>query len=389
MSADSCKRRTTVLRFSLILAAGVAVAASACGFILSATQTAIVLRFGKPVRIEENSGFYLRWPSPIETVVLVDRRLHHADIRLSETLTRDQRNVIVPVFFTWRVADALRFHTAVRDAENARGKLDALVTSARNSVLGRHAFADLIAGESGGSPLSGLEKEMLDLAAGDARDQLGLELLSTGISQIQLPEANTASVFRRMRAERKREATQYRAEGRSKATEMKAETDKEATGLIADAKRQAEEIRGKAEAEASAIYAAAHGKDPEFYRFLREMQSLRSIADRNTTVILDTGVAPFQWLKSTETGSSPLTPAGPANTPVAPASTPGNSLPPKPPGTPASDPLPPGVPPFFTAPLETLGQVAAPSVTASAASAGAPSAAVAPPVSVAADSTVR
>jgi membrane protease subunit HflC len=293
--------------------------------------------------------------------------------------------VIVPVFFTWRVADALRFHTAVRDAENARGKLDALVTSARNSVLGRHAFADLIAGESGGSPLSGLEKEMLDLAAGDARDQLGLELLSTGISQIQLPEANTASVFRRMRAERKREATQYRAEGRAKATEMKAETDKEATGLIADAKRQAEEIRGKAEAEASAIYATAHGKDPEFYRFLREMQSLRSIADRNTTVILDTGVAPFQWLKSTETGTSPLAPAASPNAPVAPSSAPGNANPPKTPDAPSSNPLPPGVPPFFTAPLETLGQTTPPAPTISPM----PSAAVTPPVSVAADSTVR
>lgn len=342
--ADTCPRRTILLRFSLILAAGFAVAASACGFILSETQTAIVLRFGKPVRIEQSSGFYLRWPAPVEKVILVDRRLHHADIRLSETLTKDQRNVIVPVFFTWRIADALRFHTAVQDAENARSKLDALVTSARNSVLGRHVFADLVAGEAGGTPLSGLEKEMLDLASGDAREQLGLELLSTGITQIQLPEANTASVFRRMRAERKREATQYRAEGRSEATAMKAETDKEATGLIAEARRQAEEIRGKAEAEASAIYANAHGKDPEFYRFLREMQSLRAIADKNTTVILDTGIAPFQWLKSTEVDSrlpipppSPAAPAAPTS--PAPAAPPSGSFP-------------------FTIPLETLGQAA-------------------------------
>lgn len=335
MSAKTCGSRTTALRFFLILTAGVAVAASACGFILSETQTAIVLRFGKPVRIEQTSGFYLRWPSPVEKVVLVDRRLHHADIRLSETLTKDQRNVIVPLFFTWRVADALKFHTAVQDVENARNKLDALVTSARNSVLGRHVFADLVAGEAGGSPLTGLEKEILELAAGDARDQLGMDLLSTGITQIQLPEANTASVFRRMRAERKREATQYRAEGRAEATSMKAETDKEATGLIAEAKRQAEVIRGKAEAEASSIYAGAHGKDPEFYRFLREMQSLRAIADKNTTVILDTGIAPFQWLKSTESGPPPLAP---------PAS----------PGTgPAPEPAPA---PFFAIPPDSLNQ---------------------------------
>jgi len=294
------QRRTAAFRLALIIAVGATVVASACGFILSETEHALVLRFGKPVRVLEKPGLYLRLPMPVEQVVRVDRRLQHGDIRLSETLTRDQRNVIVPMFFTWRVTDALLFHTAVRELSAASAKLDALVTSARNSVLGRHDFADLMLLEGGGLPA--LEAEMHALAAGDAAKQLGVELISTGITQIQLPEANTESVFRRMRAERKREATQYRAEGRAKAAEMKAETDKEATRLIADAKRQAEEMRGKAEAEASAIYAAAHGKDPQFYKFLRELQSLRTVVDKNTTVILDTSVAPFHWLKASEPG---------------------------------------------------------------------------------------
>lgn len=317
MSQDSCNRHITTFRLGLILTVGVAVVFSACGFILSETEQALVLRFGKPVRIIEKSGFYFRLPPPVDQVVRIDRRLHHADIRLSETLTKDQRNVIVPVFFTWRVADPLLFHTAVRDPETARLKLDALVTSSRNSVLGRHAFSDLVAEQGKGSALATLEEEMLALSAPDARHQLGIELLTTGITQIQLPEANTESVFRRMRAERKREATQYRAEGRAKAAEMKAEADKEATGMIADAKRQAEEIRGHAEAEASSLYVQAHGQDPEFYRFLRELQSLRTVVDKNTTVVLDTGIAPFHWLKSVE--GDPVTPGTREAAPKAPA----------------------------------------------------------------------
>ena len=103
----------------------------------------------------------------------------------------------------------------------------------------------------------------------------------------------------------------HRAEGRAKAAEMKAETDKEAAFLIADAKRQAEEMRGKAEAEAAAIYAEAHGKDPAFYRFLRELQSLRTVVDKNTTVVLDTSVAPFHWLKAQETDDNPVKPLKP------------------------------------------------------------------------------
>ncbi len=300
---SSSHLRTLTLRLALLALVAVGVIASASGFILSETEHALVLRFGKPVRVLDQPGFYLRLPFPLEQIVRVDRRLQHADIRLSETLTRDQRNVIVPIFFTWRVADPLLFHTAVRELETGRTKLDALVTSARNSVLGRHDFADLLMTEAKAISLADLEKEMHALAKGDAAKQLGIELISTGITQIQLPEANTESVFRRMRAERKREATQYRAEGRAKAAEMKAETDKEATRLIADAKRQAEEMRGKAEGEASTIYATAHGKDPQFYKFLRELQSLRTVVDKNTTVILDTSVAPFQWLKAKEPGA--------------------------------------------------------------------------------------
>jgi membrane protease subunit HflC len=305
---DSTARRTIMLRLALIAGAALLVLAFACCFLVNEAEHVIVLRFGKPLRTAQQPGLHFRLPVPLEHVVRIDKRLQHAEIRLSETLTRDQRNVIVPVFFTWRVQEALTFHTAVRDFEPARQKLDALITSARNTVLGRHDFADLVGDERAGASIPALEKEILTLAAPDASKQLGIELITTGITQIQLPEANTESVFRRMRSERKREATQYRAEGRAKAAEMKAETDKQASFLIADAKRQAEEMRGKAEAEAAAIYAAAHGKDPAFYRFLRELQSLRTVVDKNTTVVLDTSVAPFHWLKAKEGDGNPVKP---------------------------------------------------------------------------------
>lgn len=307
-ATDSTTRRAVTMRLVLILTATLLVAGFASCFLVNEAEHVIVLRFGKPVRTVANPGLHFRLPMPLERLVRIDRRLQHAEIRLSESLTQDQRNVIVPVFFTWRVKDALAFHTAVRDFDPARQKLDALITSARNTVLGRHDFAHLVGDEREGASIPALEKEILALAAPDADEQLGIQLVSAGITQIQLPEANTESVFRRMRAERKREATQYRAEGRAKAAEMKAETDKQATFLIADAKRQAEEMRGKAEADAAAIYAAAHGKDPAFYRFLRELQSLRTVVDKNTTVVLDTSVAPFHWLKAGEEGGNPVKP---------------------------------------------------------------------------------
>jgi membrane protease subunit HflC len=303
-----CNKRITLVRTFLILAVGLAVVISACGFILSETEKAIVVRFGKPVRTLTESGFYPRFPSPIERIIRIDRRLQHAEIRLSETLTKDQRNVIIPAFYTWRVEDVLTYHNSVGSVALANEKLDALITSARNSIIGTHAFAELIAPVGSPTNLPIIEKDILALAAPDALAQLGVKLHSVGITRIQLPEANTESVFRRMRAERKREATKFRAEGNAQSATMKAETDREATRLLADAKRQAEEIRGNAEAEAAALYAAAHGSDPEFYRFLRELQSLRTIVDKNTTLVLDTSIAPLHWLKNTENPEAKSTP---------------------------------------------------------------------------------
>ena len=291
-------------RFALLAGILLLVAGFACIFLVSETEYGIVVRFGKPVRQMREPGFYFRLPSPVEKIIRVDRRLQHADIRLSETLTQDRRNVIVPAFFTWKVAEPLQYHVSVGSVDTANSKLDALVTSSRNSVLGRHDFADLVADQPDGA-LNHLEGEMLALVKEDARRQFGIELLSIGITRILLPEANTQSVFLRMRAERKREAAQVRAEGRAQATEMNAETDKQTAHLLAEANREAEELRGKAEAEAAAVYANAHGSDPDFYRFLRELQSLRSVVDRNTTLVLDTGMGPFHWLKTAPADNNP------------------------------------------------------------------------------------
>jgi membrane protease subunit HflC len=271
-------------------------------FIARENEKAVVLRFGKPVRTIDDAGWHARLPWPVDRIVRMDARLQHAEIRLSETLTKDKRNVVVPMFYAWRVADAVKFLASVGTEEGAEEKLDAILTSARNAVLGRRSFEELVAAGSQQSVLAQLEEEILRDAADDSAKHLGIELADAGILQIKLPQANTEAVFRRMRAERKREASQYRAEGRSKAETIRAETDKEVAMILADAKRYAEETRGKAEADAARIYAEAHGRDVQFYEFLRQLQSLRSVVDRNTTLVLDTSVEPFSLLKTGHRG---------------------------------------------------------------------------------------
>ena len=106
------------------------------GFQVRQNEQVVLTRFGSPSRVIQKPGLYLKWPWPIEKVNRFDARLNFHEIRLSEALTKDKRNVIVPVFIAWRIVNPQRFLEAIGSTENARAKLDSLVSSAKNTVLG-------------------------------------------------------------------------------------------------------------------------------------------------------------------------------------------------------------------------------------------------------------
>ena len=270
----------------------------------------LVTRFGQPVRSAPDPGLHRRLPWPIESVVRLDRRLQHQTIRLSEALTRDRRNVLLPVFALWRIEDPLRFLQALGGEENARRKLDTLLTSARNDVLGRHDFSALVSTRPGEVQLPAIEAAILEQVRAVAGPSFGIAIERVGISQVSLPEANTAAVFERMRAERAQFAARFRAEGRQQADLIRAEAEAERTVLLAEAHKFAETRRGQAEADAARLFAQARTLDPALFSFLRELQTLQNIGPENTTLVLDGDSPPFRLLRGT-----PLAPP-PAPAPV-------------------------------------------------------------------------
>src|SRR5688500_15254145 len=93
----------------LLVVLGVATAT----FQVRENEFAVLTAFGKPVRAIKEPGLYPRLPSPFQSVQRFDARLDFYEVRISEALTLDKRNVVVPVFAAWRVADPLRFLQAV------------------------------------------------------------------------------------------------------------------------------------------------------------------------------------------------------------------------------------------------------------------------------------
>jgi membrane protease subunit HflC len=120
-----------------------------------------------------------------------------------------------------------------------------------------------------------------------ARESFGIAVVDLEINGFNLPLQNRKSVIDRMRAERARIATAYRSEGEEEALKIEALSATESEAILAEARSRAEAIRGAGEAEALSILADAYRRDPEFYRFLRSLESYEVILDDKTTIFLE------------------------------------------------------------------------------------------------------
>ena len=68
--------------------------------------------------------------------------------------------------------------------------------------------------------------------------------------------------------------------------------------IQSEAYRTAQEIKGKADAEATSIYAKAYNLDPEFYQFMKTLETYIATMDKETVLVLTTNTEFLRYLKS-------------------------------------------------------------------------------------------
>ena len=103
--------------------------------------------------------------------------------------------------------------------------------------------------------------------------ELGVEVIDVRVKKIDLPPDVSESVYRRMNAEREKEANELRSQGRELAEGIRAAADREVTVIEANAFRESEILRGEGDAVATSTYADAFNQDPEFYAFNRSLKA--------------------------------------------------------------------------------------------------------------------
>jgi len=284
---------------TLVTAAIIVVLFVALLFLFQVRQTeiALVTTFGRYGDAPHGPGIHLRLPWPIQNVHRFDNRVRSFEKKYEQTTTRDGRTIVISVFAGWRITDPKIFLERFSGDENrAEQRLDEMLRTAKNGVVGQHSLGDFISTNPKDLKFDDIEKEMLLAVRAEAASTYGVEIVLLGIKQIGLPESITTKVFERMKADREQLVKQFRGEGEAEARKVRSGADRDREQIVAEAERMATVIRGEAEAQAAASLKVFE-QDPELAKFLLKLEALElSLRDR-TTLILDPRTPPFDLLK--------------------------------------------------------------------------------------------
>ena len=260
----------------IILALIVLIAGYGALFTVYQTRQALVVRLGKPLRVETEPGLHFKVPL-IDSVIYIDKRILDIENSPQEILASDSKPLIVDAFARYRVHDPLQFYQAVRTTEGANSLLSQVLNASVRRVLGDATLIQVVRDQR--EDLMGRVRDELESKARD----LGIEIVDVRIRRADLPSQNSEAVYKRMQTDREREAQEFKSQGTQKAQEIRAKADRDATVIVAEATSRGEQLRGEGDAERNRIFAEAYNKDPDFFAFYRSMQAYDKSMQRGDT----------------------------------------------------------------------------------------------------------
>jgi membrane protease subunit HflC len=265
---------------------------SATLYTVSEVQKALIIRLGAPVGVVSAPGLKFKLPL-VDSVIYYDRRLLTMEPAVEQVILGDQKRIEVQTYTRFRIADPLRFYNAVRTVELAEPQLAQLVSSSLRRELGQ-VMLPLLLSDNRSHIVEIVQKEVAERAK-----DVGIEVLEVRFHRADLPLETSQAIYDRMTSERQREAKELRAQGFEWAQLIQAKADRERTVILSEAQRQAKITRGTADAEANQILSSAFGKDPQFYKLYRSLQTYRqALANAAPTIVLSPDTEFLRYFKT-------------------------------------------------------------------------------------------
>ncbi|MDR3320542.1 MAG: protease modulator HflC [Desulfovibrio sp.] len=252
-------------------------------FTVHQTQKAIVLQLGDPLSLVYEPGLYLKIPF-IQNVIFFDARVLDYEARSREAFTVDKKAIVLDNYARWRIIDPLQFYRTMRSIPGAQARLDDVVYSQLRALVGAYTLTEVVAAHR-----ADIMKEVTNKVS-DLMKNFGVEVLDVRIKRTDLPPENQRAIFGRMRAERERQAKQYRSEGEEESTRIRSDADRQSAVILAEASRDAQIERGLGDSKAAASYAEAYNKSPDFYAYVRRLETMRKSFRENSKIVLSSEI---------------------------------------------------------------------------------------------------
>ena len=263
-------------------------------YVINETEKGVLLRFGEVVNPDIKPGLHVKFPF-VNNVRKFDGRVLTVDAQAERFLTQEKKALVVDSFAKFRVIDTARFYTATNgEVQRAMGLLAQRINDGLRNEVGIRTIQEVVSGERD-QLMRNITLDLNKVAA----TELGVEVVDVRVKKIDLPPDVSDSVYRRMNAEREKEAREHRSQGQELAEGIRAAADREVTVILSEAYRDAETIRGTGDAEATRIYAEAFGSDQEFYSFTRSLRAYQdSFQGSGDILLLKPDSDFFKYLKN-------------------------------------------------------------------------------------------
>ena len=237
-------------------------------FIVRQTEQALVLQFGDPIRVIKEPGLKIKIPL-IQNAIFYDTRVLDFDAEVEEVILSDQKRLLVDAFIRYQIVDPLKFYQTVSNEAGFKARVGGILSGSLRRVLGSDPLEVVLSQDR--FELMEKIQEGIDVET----INFGVKMVDVRIKRADLPKANSEAIFARMRAEREKEARQFRAEGSEESQRIKSKAEKEKAVILANANKESQTIRGEGDGESVRIYAETFKKDEDFFSFYRSMEAYK------------------------------------------------------------------------------------------------------------------
>ena len=267
-------------------------------YVVKETERGVLLKFGEVVNPDLKPGLHVKVPF-VNNVRIFDGRILTVDANAERFFTQEKKALIVDSYAKFRVLDTAKYYTATNGEEaRAAGLLSQRINDGLRNEVAVRTVQEVVSG-SRDEVMDSITKRLSEVAA----TELGVEVIDVRVKKIDLPPDVSDSVYRRMNAEREKEARELRSQGRELAEGIRAAADREVTVIEANAFREAEIIRGEGDAKATGIYADAYNEDPEFYSFIRSLRAYQETFGGGDIMVIEPDNQFYQYLREPKAGT--------------------------------------------------------------------------------------